>query len=365
MDLRVGIKSISHHRGLHACGSKVISKAGVSVMAGGTAGAGLGGLATCGSVWVCPVCSAKVATKRAQELGTILDLAIERGHSVALFTFTVQHKRHHSLKQVWDAVQGGWHSITSGARWKSMMREQGVVGWVRAVEVTLGDNGWHVHIHVPVILDGDGIALGHEMWERWLRGIKRQGFDAIKDKGGFDVQIGSDAVTAIGHYLVKQQMAGETLHKQTGGDIAREAVHGQQKSGRLGGRTPFQLAQSVLESTDERRRVVELALWRQWEAGSLGRRQMAWSKGLREWAALQPELSDAELAAEEADGETLVLIPKAGWRMVMRKRGLDSWILDEAELNGFAGVRDLLDAFGIPWHTPAEAAAAAALADAA
>ena len=35
--------------------------------------AGFGGLVTCGSVWACPVCAAKVATKRAEDLAAVLD----------------------------------------------------------------------------------------------------------------------------------------------------------------------------------------------------------------------------------------------------------------------------------------------------
>lgn len=53
--------------------------------------AGVEGMVTCGSVWCCPVCAAKVAAKRADELATVLDAVHASGGSAFMLTLTISH----------------------------------------------------------------------------------------------------------------------------------------------------------------------------------------------------------------------------------------------------------------------------------
>ncbi|OLM28013.1 hypothetical protein Ae717Ps2_6863c [Pseudonocardia sp. Ae717_Ps2] len=41
--------------------------------------AGFGGLATCGSVWACPVCSAKISARRSKDLEQLINWNADRG----------------------------------------------------------------------------------------------------------------------------------------------------------------------------------------------------------------------------------------------------------------------------------------------
>jgi hypothetical protein len=51
--------------------------------------------------------------------------------------------------------------------------------------------------------------------------------------------------------------------------------------------------------------------WWEWEKASKGRRQIAWSKWLREWADLGREQTDEEIADKELTGNyVLLLLPK-------------------------------------------------------
>ena len=59
----------------------------------GTRSAAYGGLKTCGSVWCCPVCAAKVATRRADDLATVMRAVDELGGSAFLLTLTMRHDR--------------------------------------------------------------------------------------------------------------------------------------------------------------------------------------------------------------------------------------------------------------------------------
>src|SRR5690606_39143584 len=88
-------------RNLRACGrTSVLTGGEVTVKVSGRGGhrsAGFGGLATCGSVWACPVCSAKIAVRRASEVEQALNWNVERGGTVVFATLTVRHRRGQSL----------------------------------------------------------------------------------------------------------------------------------------------------------------------------------------------------------------------------------------------------------------------------
>ncbi|MGP5021406.1 hypothetical protein ACTXIU_07370, partial [Glutamicibacter arilaitensis] len=174
-----------------------------------------------------------------------------------MVTMTVSHKRKDALKDVWDAVSSGWGSVTSGGVWSNAETEQefearlqrwensglaheeakrlgqkppraprgwhkrqypeikrgdkakyGVIGWARAVEVTRGANGWHVHIHAVLVLEGRqqaherAYALGRSMHVRWNKGIAKRGFTSSKEHG-LRVDVSEGAERQLAEYLAK------------------------------------------------------------------------------------------------------------------------------------------------------------------
>lgn len=307
--------------------------------------AGFAGLATCGSVWACPVCAAKIAAEHAADLGAVLKAADAQGLRTALVTLTVRHHKGDSLAKVWNAVTQGWSRVTSGKGWKTDQERYGIAGWARAVETTEGDiNGWHVHVHAVACYSGseaDGLMLGARMWNRWDRGVQAAGMTSVRDSGGLDVQIskGGD-LGKLGAYLAK---AGADLD-----GLAREATMGAAKQGKGSGhRTPFQIARDFLDTGD----LDDLALWHEWERTSKGRRQLTWSKGMRELADLGDERTDEEIAADEtgtADDDVL-LLPGETWAAVRRT----SWlILDVVEQHGRDGLVLLLEHRRLAWAEP-------------
>ena len=66
------------------------------------------GLQTCGSVWICPICSFKIRMKRAIELAVAIAVHKGRGGSVLLLTLTTQHSHGEPLRLVWDTTQEVW-----------------------------------------------------------------------------------------------------------------------------------------------------------------------------------------------------------------------------------------------------------------
>lgn len=344
-EMRRGLKSVSKIKRLKKCGTPM--GAAVSVKFDEALGAGYGNLETCGSVWSCPVCAAKIATRRGEELRDLLATAMSQEKTVSLFTLTVRHRRGQPLKSVWDAVQSGWGRITSGRAWQDAKSLYGIIGWVRAVEVTQGSNGWHVHIHAVLVTECTPqqvrAGLGEVVWDRWSAGIEKKGFSAERDKGGFDISVGDGAMIALGAYLTKMQKGGG-LFERTADSLAREVVQGQQKSGRLGGRAPFEVLADAVSGD-----IASVKLWQEWERGSQRRRQLTWSRGLREWASVDEERTDEEIAEESPDSEMVLVLPRASFiKLGVRQTQL----LDLVEAVGVAAAKAWLNQLGLDWRLP-------------
>jgi hypothetical protein len=85
------------------------------------------------------------------------------------------------------------------------------------------------------------------------------------------------------------------------------------KQGRKSGRTPRELLRDY-GAGDER----SGALWGEYARVFKGRRQLVWSKGLRELLGVEAEKTDAELAQEAQErGSVLVLLDKDQWGHVL------------------------------------------------
>lgn len=316
-------------------------------------GAGYAGLATCGSVWACPVCSAKIAATRQQEIETAATWWEHHGGALAMGTFTVAHKVYNSLASVWDAVAAGWHSITSGRAWKRNCATFGVEGWIRIVEVTHGEHGWHVHVHVLFFLHHglmpvERAALTAALLGRWQTGIGKHGFTASGVHGArLEMAHGTDAARVLSDYFTKGVYSADGSAPRV---VGLEMARGDLKETRAGGsRTPFRILRDFYTDGD----LDDLELWHEWERGSKGRRQSAWSKGLRDVCRLTRERTDDEIVAEELGSalDDVVVLPAETVRATAYQR---AELLRVAQVDGADAVRKWLDRRGHVWHDPAQ-----------
>ena len=94
------------------------------------------GLETCGNVWLCPVCSAKIHRRRADELRAALTTWEASGHAASLVTITVPHDLDDPLSKLLDAERAAWKRVTAGAAWQRLKRRLGIAGHVIALEFT-------------------------------------------------------------------------------------------------------------------------------------------------------------------------------------------------------------------------------------
>ncbi len=305
--------------------------------------AGYAGLQSCASVWADPVCNARIMARRAVDLGYAIEKWQATGGRVLFATLTMRHNRDEELGQLWGRLSKGWHRVTGGKAWKTDCRVYGITGWTRVVEVTYGRNGWHVHTHVLVFVEGEFTAArGDELMERlfgrWKAGVVasggreplRRGQDVRVIKGAGDKTLAAYFTKAV-----------------YGANVALEFTQSQTKKQRtLYGTRP------VWAVLDEAQQGVAWAVdaWREWERASKGKRQMSWSKGLRDLLGMEVEESDEGIVSEEmgSSDDDVVIITAEGWQTVTKGK-LCSQVLDAVESRGLAGLHQFLDDNGIEY----------------
>ena len=205
---------------------------GVSVLRSLQGATHFGGLMTCGSVWACPVCAAKVSERRRVELQGAVATARRQGLRVVLLTYTFSHHAHQRLLTLLQALLKAQERMKSGRAADRRREVFGLVGSVRSLECTYGEeNGWHPHVHELVFLPSevDVEAFGGEVRQAWEHAAAAEGLSM--NEHGFDC---TDSTADVAAYVTKY---GKEPRWQEANELTKWHV----KRGRQEGRTPWDL----------------------------------------------------------------------------------------------------------------------------
>jgi len=272
------------------------------------------GVQTCGSVWSCPVCAARISETRRGELQQLLAWTKERGIIPMMMTLTARH-RGRALDPLVESLALAKRRMSRRRAWERLKEEGQVVGTVSVRESTYGDeNGWHPHYHVIVLMsvetEAEAARLLEPLRREWLDCLRKEGLTGTSRRA-FDVR-GAAAVAAYGSKHGRDD-GGPTW------DMAAEMTQARNKSGRKGGRSPFQILRDVHDGDE-----ASIPLWQEYARGMHGRRQIVWSNGLKATVGID-EIED-EAAAEgeeytEEEDETVASWSSERWRHIRHLRG--------------------------------------------
>ena len=345
---------------VRACGRNLVDvERGVALKvttgSDGSRRGGYAGYQSCGSVWACSCCSERVNAERQAEVQQALEGWLDpyQGREVLFLTLTLRHRRKHGARDVWDSLSRAWTRLVNSRTWRDTKAAYGIVGHLRATEVTHGANGWHVHAHVLLFVDrrhGDLWAAGSrwayapngrlssgtigrldgELFAAWAAAVDREDMSPSRAHG-LDLRKVHRS-DAMAHYFTKATYGHEAS------SAASEVTLSAHKRGRVGNRTPFQVLADVTGSdvAEGRDPVEDLALWHEYERASKGRRQLVWSRGLRLMCGIFPdERTDEEIAADDHGGETVVNLDAATARALAVRRKA-AYLLDAVEVSDAA-----------------------------
>jgi hypothetical protein len=252
------------------------------------------GLQTCGSVWACPVCSAKIAERRRAEIVAAMAAHKAAGGCMNLLTLTAPHQRTDNLSDLLKKQSLALKKMFADRTVRKVFEEMGVLGQIRALEVTHGrlsefNNGWHTHYQL-LLFCGSGVDLARfdapqmtdwsvRLYLRWAACCVGAGLGEPSFAHGLKLDDGSKAA----QYVAKWGLEDEMTKGHT-----KKAINGE---------TPFDFLRSYLaDSTDKQAG----ALFKEFAETFKGKRQLHWSKGLKKRFAIG-DMTDDELAAQQDD----------------------------------------------------------------
>lgn len=296
-------RKITQRKSLRCCGLYAKAKdEAVSIVRSGKNGDELAvrGVLRCGSM-ICPVCSHGKQVERLGQVQRASKKLIEKGYTALFLTLTIPHKREDELGFLLDGLQRAWRLTFSGRAGK-LQKERGMKHYLRCLDLTHGQNGFHPHYHAILffdhkLTDDDIFWFEMEIRHRWGRAIEKTTGKALVSRGvRFDYPEEGD-VDALSTYAMK-------LQALTGAGM--EALLSQTKEGKDGGRTIWE----ILRDFGIKGEVRDLAIWREMENGTHRRRWVVASKGFLELG----EEDDDDEHQEQEEVEPLLELSAVFWR---------------------------------------------------
>jgi len=296
------------------------------------------GLAICSNVWACAVCAAKIQERRRVEIAQAFDWAYNseakefsnnKKKKVIMMTFTIPHNKTQSLDFLLKAHQEALTKMRGGKQWVAIKKNIGFEGLIRSLELTYGDNGWHVHTHEAWIVDHDCDvkALTSVVLERWFKFCDK--LNLIKNKQKNIEDFYRYAIDAKDNCSNSEYLAKQDDSKHWGVD--RELAKGVSKVKNTNtGLHPFgflkiiseinQIPKDDLTSDDRRDKKKYQSLFINYVDSMRHKKQIYWTQGLKKRVGLDDK-TDKEIGEEQDDQADLVIsLDRFEWHTVVKNK---------------------------------------------
>lgn len=327
-----GLRRFSSKPRLRRCKTPIgNSHTGVVPHPDGTAH--LTGVESCAGVWDCPVCGPKIRAARMADVMTAIELHEERDGGFIFGTVTLAHNKGDRLADLLKVLGDMMVWINRQRAYKQMKERLGIIGDIRALEITCGCHGWHPHRHYLYLterpISDDAVAAFESiMFELQTRYLLKIGWKPGRERTGVRLDPVRNGVDAAGKYVTKLQASWE----MTRSDLK------QSRAAADHGAMPFDLLAIVVDRGPEEA-AVELAMWREYEQAMKGKSAVRFSRGLRNELGMDAEISDEELAEEQAEEAEVLVYLSAPLSRRMARAGHRAALLASA---GRASALDVL-----------------------
>lgn len=330
--LRRASQRLSYHARHMACGRPLAAEVDLLVRHRENGPrAGIGGLESCGRMWECVACSTRLLSKRAG--GIVRALADHRAAGGESYLVTLTQRRPASVRVAGDEGEIAWEGPPTLQMCLDRYREAWARArrqicrylgrdYVRAVEVTWGESGWHLHAHLLVLfprpLDDEELScLRARLATTWAAAYDDAPAWRPSLERGVDVSTSSAA-----RYLTK---------------LGLEVADASKKRAKSANR--WSMAQ-VLELADNPRSPWQSrarSAWREYVATMTGVRRLVYGQHLSR---------DVRQKMETEDAERVGTIPSRAYREIRRRMDWLDCLLAHVERGELAALPDALVRLG-------------------
>lgn len=260
----------------------------------------------CGSVWVCPICSAQISEGRRQELKQGMEYWQSQGKAVYLLTLTNPHHHGDNLEQLLSGQKKALANFWRLRKPREMFKSLDKAGHITATEVTYGKNGWHPHYHILLFFNKpiNSKVLRDFLAGVWQHCCKKAGIKVPSLEHGCDLREGKYADKYVSKW-----------------GLPDEVTKGHIKKGKEGSATPWDLLRQSEGGCDKSGYLFQVFAF-----AFKGKAQLNWSKGLK--SLLQVDVkTDDELATEtEKDSIEVDILAMELWRLILRYKSRANYL---------------------------------------
>jgi hypothetical protein len=276
---------------------------------------------TCGSVWDCPVCAAKITERRRAEANKAIEAHKAAGGSISFVTRTAPHTKHDSLVSLRNQFRDSDRFLKQHRQYKKMRCSFNVEGDIKVFEITVNWlNGWHLHVHevifhAPDAFEGAAVSTNpayveflknfeSSYYDLWQDAAVKAGFDEPTKAHGLQVQNGDFAADYVTKYGIEP-----TSKWGVDSELTKAHIKKAQK-----GYSPWDLIRLYRDTLDERL----VPIIQEYAHSMHGQQQLIWSTGLKKQFGIG-EVSDEELAdRHEDDAEELGVLSPVQWKFIVK-----------------------------------------------
>lgn len=278
-------------------------------------------LQTCSSVWLDPVCAAKITEKRRIEIKFGMDTHQAEGGSCTFVTRTFPHTKADSLISLRERLKKAEKIMKANYQYRKMLSAFGIIGDIKTLEITVSwHNGWHLHVH-EIYFHKQGVFNGAanctnpeyvaflENFEKiffdiWHDVTLEAGFNEISREHGLTVQNGDFAADYIAKFGKEPQSNWSADAELTKAHIKKSRS----------GFTPWDLIRLYRDTGDKDL----VPIIQEYGNSMFGANQVQWSKGLKKNLGVG-EKTDEELAEELDDvSDEIGVLSPVQWKFIVK-----------------------------------------------
>lgn len=288
-------------------------------------------LFTCGSIWSCPVCSAKVLSVRTKEVQDAISRWQARGGDFVFQTLTLPQSPSTGLQEAKKAALVALRKLNSG-RIAELHKGYSQQGYLRTIEILKSATGWNLHVHFLRFVDAgltenEVVEWHQRIVDIWSTAISGAGLRKPSSLAQHAAKL-ADA-QPIARYFTKafdnpSALADNVLGESTGGSS-----------------TPWRILDAAIAQSNPKARTY----WREYEKATKGLRMLTWSRSIRKELGMGKEASD-EIVAEAGEGfAPLVRFDAKSAKILGNRPTIQLELLRLVKNEELEGVTKLLDKY--------------------
>ena len=327
-----------------SCGS-CVSSSGSVLVEESSVGWSARPLSTCKSKWACDFCAPRLMRDDRAKAEWLLTDHLVNGGRLLHLTLTASNSGASALKPQLDALEKCRRQLFAS----KLFTDAGVLGWVRVIDVTYPESGWHPHFHTMLLLPAwfdefdEFEAAASKLWRAKLSAVdigSGRRAAVLSEVGSIDQALYPWRDEPHPDLDDFYHPDAEGSYQPEGFDVdwseVGEVLNPWKKD--RPSFSPWEVGS--LASMGDRK---AQALWAEWFTATKGRSRVSYSKNLN--AAWKKHLAEVEPEPEE-ETTPVAVVASSLWQRAHRRRPTSV-----AEVGLRVGRRDGLEAMARFWST--------------